>query len=68
MATLFEAKQRTHVERAARMERSEPIEPPPTDRAAATPPVVPLPDRSTKPQDSIGTTSSLLEKKRARRK
>jgi hypothetical protein len=61
LTTLFAAKQRT------RLERSEPIESPPTDRAAATPPVVPQVDRST-PPDAIATTSSLLEKKRARRK
>jgi Mg-chelatase subunit ChlD len=65
IATLFEAKQRTRVEHG---ERSEPIEPPPADRAEAPPPVVLAPDRSTKPQDSIGTASSLLAKKRARRK
>ncbi|HTP10802.1 MAG TPA: VWA domain-containing protein [Anaerolineae bacterium] len=66
MSTLFTAKQRTRVERA---ERSEPIEPPPADREAehAVSPVVPSADRSTSP-DSIATTSSLLEKKRARRK
>jgi Mg-chelatase subunit ChlD len=64
MTTLFEAKQRTRVERA---ERSEPIEPPPADRAEVEPPPAPQPDRSTLP-DSIATTSSLLEKKRARRK
>jgi Mg-chelatase subunit ChlD len=67
MATLFEAKERTRAERAERVERSErvePIEPPPADRAAAAPPA----DRSTTPPDSIGTTSTLLEKKRARRK
>jgi len=64
MTTLFTAKQRTRVER---VERSEPIEPPPADRGENTPPVAPPPDRSTAP-DAIATTSSLLEKKRARRK
>jgi Mg-chelatase subunit ChlD len=66
MATLFDAKQRT------RVERSEPIEPslmpPPTDRSESAPPPASQRDRSTPPQDSIATTSSLLEKKRARRK
>jgi hypothetical protein len=64
MTTLFAAKQRT---RAERMERSELPESPPTDRAEATPPVVPQVDRSM-PSDAVATTSSLLEKKRARRK
>ena len=63
LTTLFEAKQRTRVERA------ESIEPPPADRAAerAAPPVVPPTDRSAQP-NAIATTSSLLEKKRSRRK
>jgi Mg-chelatase subunit ChlD len=64
MTTLFQAKERTRVER---VEQAEPVEPPPTDRAEATPPSVPQRDRSTSP-DSIATTSSLLEKKRARRR
>jgi len=67
MTTLFEAKQRTRVEHVERVERSEPIEPPPADRTEATPPLAPPADRST-PPDSIATTTSLLEKKRARRK
>jgi Mg-chelatase subunit ChlD/uncharacterized membrane protein len=64
MTTLFEAKQRTRVERA---ERSEPIAPPPADRTEATPPPAPPPNQSA-PPDSIATTASLLVKKRARRK
>ena len=64
MTTLFDAKQRTRVER---VERAEPIEPPPTDRGEIKPPA-PQPDRSTTTKNSTATTSSLLEKKRARRK
>jgi uncharacterized membrane protein/secreted protein with Ig-like and vWFA domain len=63
MTTLFKAKQRTHVER---VEPIEPIETPPADRAEAAP-AAPPGDRSNAP-DAIATTSSLLEKKRSRRK
>ena len=64
MTTLFDAKQRTRVEHG---ERAEPIEPRQADRSEGTP-SAPQPDRTTSPQDSIATASSLLEKKRARRK
>ncbi len=66
MTTLFEAKQRTRVER---VERAEPIEPtthPSAERAELTPPSTSQPKRVA--PDSIATTANLLEKKRARRK
>lgn len=68
LTTLFETKQRTRAEHGERLGDVESIEPPPADRAAPTPPAAPPPDRSTPPGDAIGTASSLLEKKRARRK
>jgi hypothetical protein len=72
MTTLFQTKQRTRTEQGERSGEVEPLEPPAADRttapAAPTPPVEPPPDRSIKPSSAIGTTSNLLEKKRARRK
>jgi hypothetical protein len=70
MTTLFQAKQRTHVERVERAEqaeRMEPIEPASTDRAEAIPPPVSPTDRTTPPPDATATASTLLAKKRARK-
>jgi uncharacterized membrane protein len=61
LTTLFQAKQRTRVERV------EPIEPPPADRTEAAPPAAPPPDRSTPPPDATATASTLLAKKRAKK-
>ncbi len=68
LTTLFETKQRTRAGQGERSGEAEPIEPPTTDRAAPLPPVAASSDRSTPPGDALGTASSLLEKKRARRK
>jgi hypothetical protein len=68
LTTLFEARQRTRAERGERSGPVEPLEPSAIDRASDTPPAAPPADRSPKSPDAIGTTSNLLEKKRARRK